>query len=441
MDLVITIAAVLGAIMILVFVHELGHFLAARLFKMRVDRFSVGFPPNVLGKKVGETEYVLGATPLGGYVKIAGMVDESMDTGFTEADVQPWEYRAKPIWQRIIVITAGVVFNILLAAVIFSGLKLMYGDQAYLAQEDGFVYVADSSLAAQQIGMRTGDRLLTIGGQPFDPQDISASLLPLLADSLIFEVVRGGDHLALLGPSDIMTQIQNASYGGIYGLGIYNEPSIIGSVADGRPADKAGIAEGDRITSIDGRPVIFWMELTRFVKDSDGRTLLLGVVRDGREMQVSVTPEREDSGVFAIGIGIASRRVDYSAAQAVRQGLIDTWTNTAAIAINLKRIGTGRENVRENLGGPVMVARIAGQAARQGGRSFWTIVALLSITLALVNILPIPVLDGGHLVFLLYEGIFRREPSVKFRMVTQQVGFGIILLLMAFLVFNDLTRL
>ena len=441
MDLIVTIAAVLGAIMILVFVHELGHFLAARVFKMRVDRFSVGFPPKIFGKKFGETEYVLGATPLGGYVKIAGMVDESMDTDFAESEVQPWEYRAKPLWQRIIVITAGVAFNILLAAVIFSGLKMVYGDQAYLAQEDGFVYVVDSSLAAEQIGMRTGDQLLAIGGRPFDPQETSASVLPLLADSLVFEVVRMGESLSLLGPDDIMTQIQSSPYGGIYGLGIYNEPSIIGVVEEGRPADEAGLEEGDRITSVNGASVMFWEQVRRLILDSDGNSMVLGVQRDGDNHQVAVTPMREESGIYRIGIEVGRRSVEYSPIQAIRQGAVETWDNTAAIAINLRRIVTGREDVRENLGGPVMVARIAGEAARQGGRSFWTIVALLSITLAIVNILPIPVLDGGHLVFLLYEGIFRREPSLKFRMVTQQVGFGIILVLMAFLVYNDLTRL
>ena len=441
MDLVVVIAAVLGVIMILVSVHELGHFLAARMFKMRVDRFSVGFPPKIIGKKIGETEYVLGAIPLGGYVKVAGIVDESMDTGFAETAVQPWECRAKPLWQRGIFFAAGVAFNILLAVVIFSGLKLVYGDQEYLAQEDGYVYVADSSLAAEQIGMQTGDKLLTIGGQPFVPDEARTNLLSLLADSLIFEVVRGEDSLALLGPRDIMTQVQGASDGGIYGLGLYNEPSVIGSVTEKRPADSAGLEAGDRITHVNGWPVMFWMELINFVRDSDGRALALNVERDGRGLQASVTPEREEDGIYRIGVGIASNRMDYSLAQAIRQGVADTWTNTAAIAINLKRIVTGREDVRENLGGPVMVARIAAQAARQGGRSFWTIVALLSITLALVNMLPIPVLDGGHLVLLAYEGVFRREPSLKFRMVTQQIGFVILLLLMMFLIWNDITRL
>ena len=445
MDVVWTILAVVGAIMILVFVHEMGHFLAARLFSMRVDRFSVGFPPKLFSRQIGQTEYVLGATPLGGYVKIAGMIDESMDAEYASSEVQPWEFRAKPLWQRAIVMVAGVTANIVLAAFIFAGLKIVYGGTDFLAQEDGFLFVADSSVAAEQIGLRTGDRILSISGTPFDPGDVSGSMIPLLADTLIFEVDRGGQSLALLGPTDIMTQIQHASDGGILGLGVYNEPSILGEVLKGMPADKAGLRPGDRITAIDEWPVMFWMELTQFIQASDGRTLTLEVQREAEgpvsSFLASVTPSLVDEGQYRIGVGIASRRIDYALLEALRFGVTDTWNNTRAIAINLKRIVTGRENVRENLGGPVMVARITGQAARQGGQSFWTIVALLSITLAIVNILPIPVLDGGHLAFLLYEVVARREPSVKFRMITQQVGFGILLLLMAFLVFNDITRL
>ena len=445
MDTVGIILAVVAAIMILVFVHELGHFLAARMFGMRVDRFSVGFPPKIASRKIGETEYVLGATPLGGYVKIAGMIDESMDSKFVDAEPQPWEFRSKPLWQRAIVIAAGVTFNLILAAAIFAGLKMVYGESGYLAQQDGYVYVADSSLAADQIGLRTGDRIVSISGVPFDPDDVGGSMIPLLADTLVFEVDRHGQTLALPGPSDIMTQIQNSSDGGIFGLGLYNEPSVVGDVVPGMPADTAGLMPGDRIAAIDGWPVTFWMEMTSFIRDSDGRTLALEVVRaqDGRTrtLHKTIRPSLEEDGEFRIGVGLARRKVDYAPIEAARSGLADTWDNTRAIVINLRRIVTGKEDVRENLGGPVMVAKITGQAAQQGGQSFWRIVALLSITLAIVNILPIPVLDGGHLVFLLYEAIVRREPSVRFRMITQQVGFGILLLLMAFLVYNDITRL
>ena len=188
--------------------------------------------------------------------------------------------------------------------------------------------------------------------------------------------------------------------------------------------------------------------MTQVIQSSEGRPLLFEWERPGPSDQTSdgrysatITANLDDDGQYRIGIGLPERRETYGFGQAISAGIADTWLNTKAIVINLKRIFTGREDLRKNLGGPVMVAKITGQAAQRGGEAFWSIVALLSITLAIVNILPIPALDGGHLVFLLYEGITRREPSLKVRMVTQQVGMVLLLTLMAFLVFNDILRL
>jgi regulator of sigma E protease len=245
-----------------------------------------------------------------------------------------------------------------------------------------------------------------------------------------------------------MTQIQDAGGGGLFGLGLFNEPSVVGEVVVGRPAAGAGLQTGDRIVGINGEPVMFWVQMTRLIQASEGRPLAVEWVRPGaaagaadERFQAGITPQREEDGRYVIGIGLPERRETYSFGQAVVAGVADTWLNTRAIVINLKRIFTGREDLRKNLGGPVMVAKITGQAAQAGAEAFWSIVALLSITLAIVNILPIPALDGGHLVFLLYEGITRREPSLKVRMVTQQVGMVLLLTLMAFLVFNDILRL
>ena len=452
-DILWAVFAVIGAIMILVFVHEMGHFLFAKLFKMRVDKFSVGFPPKIVGKKIGETEYVIGATPLGGYVKIAGMVDESMDTDFAETEPQPWEFRAKPVWQRILVICAGVVFNIILAAVIFIGLKYFYGNAQPVATDDGSVFVADSSVA-YQMGLRTGDRVLSISGQAFDPYGGTRTLDALMADELTIEVDRNGERRVFQGPDDIMTQLTRAG-----GLGLSSEPSLVGEVIQGMPAEGAGLQVGDLIVAIDSQSVQFWAQMTRLIQNSEGRALDVVWIRPetpaeepgdtpgalprlarGERFEMSITPEQQNDR-YVIGVGQAVRFETFSFGQAFVAGIEDTWLNTKTIAINLKRIVTGRENLRENLGGPVMVAKIAGQAAQAGPFDFWSIVALLSITLAIINILPIPALDGGHLVFLIYEGITRREPSIKVRMWTQQIGMVLLLTLMVFLVINDILRL
>ena len=441
MDIVWIIATFVPALMILVFVHELGHFVTARMFGMRVDKFSIGFPPDVAKKRFGQTDYVLGITPLGGYVKIAGMIDESLDSEFADKAPEPDEFRSKPLWQRVVVICAGVVFNMILAAVIFVTLRATGGEQIQAYTEDGSVFVADSSVA-DQIGIITGDRLRAIGTTPFEPSNPDQRMRTLLADDLTITVERDGEVLSLDGPEDIMTRIQEAPMGGLYGLGLYNWPSEIGTVDPTGPAARAGLQSGDRITAINSQTIEFWPQLTQFVRNSDGDTLHFTVERVDlvAPIQVSIAAEEGAGGYLMIGIGLPQSVREVTIGRALVAGVATTWDNTVSIITSLSRMVSGRESVRENLGGPVMVAQIIGQAARSGAEAFWHIVAVLSITLAIINILPIPVLDGGHLAFLIYEAIMRREPSVKFRMALQQIGMLLLFALMAFLIFNDIWR-
>ncbi len=430
--------------MILVFVHELGHFWAARAFGMRVDRFSIGFPPNILKKRFGQTEYVLGLTPLGGYVKIAGMVDESLDTDFKEEEPQPDEFRSKPLWQRMIVISAGVIMNMILACVIFFALTWAFGANRIAHTEDGTIFVADSSVASVDIGMQTGDRLLTIGDHTYEPDGPALSLNSLLADELAFEVERDGRTLTLSAPENVMTRIQELPAGGLYGLGIYTWPSTLGSIDEGMPAEAAGLQVGDRVTAVNQAPVKYWLELIDHVGNSGGDSLLVAWERDEGQRSVTyeavVVPVMNSSCNYVVGIGVSQTQIDYGPIKSAGIGLSDTWDNTQAITTSLWRIAAGKESVRDNLGGPVMVANVIGEAASSGARPFWYIVALLSITLAIVNILPIPVLDGGHLMFLFYELIARREPPLKVRIFLQQAGMILLLILMSFLIVNDIIR-
>jgi len=450
------VVPILGAIMLLVFVHEMGHFLFAKLFKMRVERFSIGFPPKIASKQIGETEYVLAATPLGGYVKIAGMVDESLDADFLESEPQPWEFRSKPVWQRILVITAGVIFNMILAAIVFISLKAIYGE-AYVPPV-GDVFVADSSLA-YNMGLRTGDRILDINGKPVQSLTGLRGLQEtLLADPLLIHVRRDSVDLTLEGPKDIMTQLSRA--GGNAGMAF--DPAVVGGIVPGSAAEALGLLPGDNVKGIDSTKIRFWHEMTKRIQNSDGAAfelrwerpdslaaapvpptaVALGPGTEGGVVyEAKVTPA-PDGDRYVLGIYPLVRYVNYGFGDAIASGVADTWINTRLIATSLKRVVTGQDNWRENLGGPIMVAKTTKDAYDQGGmRSFWNIVAMLSITLAIINILPIPALDGGHLVFLVYEGITRREPSVKVRMWLQQVGMILLLALMTFLVFNDILRL
>ncbi|GMQ83150.1 MAG: RIP metalloprotease RseP [Rhodothermia bacterium] len=453
-DILATIGWLLLAIMILVFAHELGHFLFAKLFKMRVEKFSIGFPPKVIGKKFGDTEYVIGLTPLGGYVKISGMVDESMDTDELSSEPQPWEFRSKPVWQRIIVITAGVVFNMILAAVVFISLSAFYGFQIPVAE--GLVKIQEGSIA-YDMGLRTGDRVTAVNGSANDANKRLTRLQEILkADQFVVEFEREGATQTVHGPDDIMTRLNRS--GGTFGVGF--DAAIIGEIIEGGGAKAAGLHIGDLIERIDGKPVSFYSTMSELVQESEGESMVVrfrrpdslsGIIPPGAVAiddpsgagvlyETSVAPTK-DGGRYLLGVRNYLATQKHTPIEAIGAGLSDTWTSTSVIITSLGRMFSGRENIRENIGGPIMIAKVTKEAADLGAFYFWKIVAMLSITLAIINILPIPALDGGHLVFLVYEGIVRREPSLKLRMVLQQIGMVLLLAFMAFAIFNDILKL
>jgi regulator of sigma E protease len=486
MDLLLSILTstfwVILALTILVFVHELGHFLTAKYFGMRVERFSVGFPPTIFGRRYGDTEYAVGATPLGGYVKISGMIDESLDTDHVEEEPEPWEFRAKPVWQRIVVISAGVVFNVILAIFIFAGIQWAEGETYIPAQNVEQVYVEEGSVA-HDIGLRTGDRILEVNGRTFERfEQISPSSV-VSADTLTVTVRRDGETKRLVGPPDIITRLsraqnegQSANMGYFPGLGFL--PPLIGTVQEGSPADSIGIRPGDRILAINEDTVRFWQEMSTLIQKTEGAPAtfrwqrpdslaqadtsvgparLVRQTEKGPVFEATSTPlHLEDGDRYVLGVRSAGsnpmtqqmlyddlgmKKVTFGPGEALVAGATSAWENTRNIVVTLQRIITGRDEVRESLGGPVMIAQVTSEAAERGPVVFWRIVAILSVTLAVMNILPIPALDGGQLLFLLYEGITRRRPSVRVRPVAQQVGMILLRGFMAFLIFNDILRL
>ena len=490
------------ALGVLVFVHELGHFLAARLFGMRVDAFSLGFPPNVIAKKVGEVEYRLGAVPLGGYVKIAGMVDESLDVPYEMEPVldadgmqsldddgqplftprrdergkkipaepsvpEPDEYRSKPVWQRIIVISAGVIFNFVLAFLIYSALAFSLG-QRYTPAENVALSVVEGSIASE-MGFRDGDRIAAVNGEEVEAFEDVISPSTFSSDTLRVTVVRDGERVELTGPDQIMTRLGRAEreapdgsgFDTIFGIAP-RMPAAIGGVESGSPADEAGIAPGDIITTIGGRPITTWDEIPTALAAA-GDTVLVRWTRPdslaatepaadidedapragdaGGTYQALVVPDQRGDarllGVRNDPDALGSEYESLGFGQALAAGWSETVGLTGAYVNMVGKLVTGRENFRENVGGPLIIMKQSKEAADRGGASFWNFVAFLSIALAVFNILPIPALDGGHLVFLLYEGVTRREPSLRVKMVVQQIGIALILMLMVFVIFND----
>lgn len=443
MDWIISIASTIlifiAAIFILVTVHELGHFLAAKFFKMRVNKFSIGFPPKIFGFKKGDTEYVIGATPLGGYVQIAGMIDESMDDTFIGEDVKPDEFRSRPVWQRIVVILAGVIFNMILAVIIYTGMVWNYGETVIPVESVPGIYVQEGSVAGQ-IGLQTGDQIIGVNGREVEYFNQLFSPSSLTDRDLSFLVRRDGEVVTVETPPNFLDLINRE---GRFIDETNSLPSKILRVMNDSPADEAGMMDGDEIIAVDGEPVSYWLQVVQKIQDTNG-SLQFDILRNEEVLSLTVEPdESKRIGIQSLNAAdiFEIERKNYNLGQSLVVGFDRTNDTFFGIIKGIGRMFSGDISVRENLGGPVAIANITREATESGGWfGFWNITAFLSITLAIMNMLPIPALDGGHFMFLVYEGITRREPSPKVRMGLQQLGFIFLIGLIILVTFNDILR-
>ena len=421
---------------ILVLVHECGHFLAAKFFHMRVDTFSLGFPPRAIGKKFGETDYCISWIPIGGYVKIAGMIDESFDTEFLNKEPQPWEFRSKPIWQRMIVISAGVIMNLLLAIFIFWGIIFHQGKTIHPVTEIG--YVVEKSPAAKA-GLRIGDKIVSINDHPVNQWDeIESSLYTESVTSDVHVKIQRSDTVQtiLIRRAD-MPDFTEERFG-ILPLGLM---SVVTLVDRGKPAEHIGVQPGDTILAVNGTAVSFG-SLQEMIRSHAGKEVVLTWAHENQHLQARVTPTAEGR------IGIAHEAAytgpviheRYSLLQALPISIGELKTTSVLFLSNLYQIVTGKASLSKSMGGPVKIAQLAKRSADNGIVEFFGFIALLSISLALLNILPFPALDGGHLVFLVYEAIFRREIPSKVKIALQQAGFILLLVFMAFVIYNDVVN-
>ena len=437
-----TILIFVAAIFVLVLVHELGHFLAAKLFGMRVERFSIGFPPRLIGIRKGDTDYCISALPLGGYVKISGMVDESMDDSFTASEPKDYEYRSKPVWQRMIVISAGVIFNMILAYIIFAVITFSHGVNQIPAENIQGMYIPENS-TAETVGFQTGDRIVAVNNKEIDyvRRGRFFSISEITSKQLSFTVERNGELVILHPPEDFLDHLaRNPEF-----IELQNAlPSKVGAVSEGSPAEQAGLMPGDEIIAIDGEEVGYWIQMVDKIQ-SGGDEMVFTIQRNSEVLDVAIAPDPERR---IIGIAIVDpheffgfETISFGLFASIREGVSQAHDTLLGIINGFRQLLTGAISIRENLGGPVAIASVTAEVTERGGAlGFWNFTAFLSITLALMNILPIPMLDGGHLMFLIYEAVTRREPSVKVRMALQQIGFILLIGLMIFVTFNDILR-
>ena len=436
MAIVSTVFYFIITIGILVLVHELGHFLAAKFFKMRVDTFSLGFPPRAFGKKIGETDYCISWIPIGGYVKIAGMIDESFDTEFLNKEPQPWEFRSKPIWQRMIVISAGVMMNLLLAIFIFWGIIYHQGKTIHPVTEIG--YIVPNSPAAKA-GLRIGDKIISINNYLMKQWDEIETTLytESVTHDLNLKVQRSDTFHTLMIRRSEMPDFTEERFG-ILPSGLM---SVVTLVDRGKPAEQIGLQPGDTILAVNGAAVGFG-SLQEMIRSNAGKEIELLWAHGNQHMLARVTPTAEGR------IGIAHEAAyngpiiheRYSLLESLPIGIGELKTTSLLFLSNLYQIATGKASLSKSMGGPIKIAQLAKRSADNGILEFFGFIALLSISLALLNILPFPALDGGHLVFLVYEAVFKREIPSRVKIAIQQAGFILLLVFMAFVIYNDVVN-
>lgn len=437
MNVIIQIAQFLLSLSILVFLHELGHFAFAKLFRTRVEKFYIFFNPwfSLFKKKIGETEYGLGWLPLGGYVKISGMIDESMDKEQMKKPPQPWEFRSKPPYQRLLIMIGGVLVNFLLALVIYSTTLYVWGDQYLPTKNVKYGIMCDS--VALDIGLRNGDKILTVDHVEVENfnkifHDVvvnSARSIQVEREGQVVDIPIREEHLAPLLKSEVFITTRI--------------PFIVDDFSKDSPARTAGLLVNDRIIALNDMEIEFFDEFRSKMSDLKGEEVTVGVLRDGESLNFSFKAT-DDGKIGVWPVGDLSRffelqKVEYSFFQAIPAGISKGFGNAISYLKQLKLIFTPKTKAYESLGGFIKIGSFF--PTIWDWQVFWEMTALLSIILAIMNLLPIPALDGGHVMFLLYEIVSGRKPGDKFMEYAQITGMLLLLALLLYANGNDVVQL
>jgi regulator of sigma E protease len=431
MTTLISFIIVLG---ILIFIHELGHFAVAKACGVGVEKFSLGFGPKLVGIKRGETEYRISVLPLGGYVKMVGEAPGEE----VSSELRMKSFTHKPVWKRAAIVAAGPAMNLILAIVLLPVI-FMIGIQlpAYLERPAEVGYVVPDE-PAQKAGIKAGDTVVSVDGKDVkDWEDLLTQLAMNPSKNVELVVQRDGESVQTSITPDTSKET-GAGYGGMYPP----MKPVIGDVASGYPAKEAGLKAGDLILSIDGVKINHWAELENVIHKNGGKKKLQ-VLRDGKELSFEVVPKyNEDAKVHLIGISRQDELVSrqYGFGESITKGVSSGIEMTGKLFVVIKGLVFGEYSLK-TLGGPIMIAQVAGKAAESGIADLLSLVAFLSLQLGIINLFPIPVLDGGHIVFFGLEAIKGKPLSEKFMTIAQQVGIALLIGLMVLVTWNDLARI
>ncbi len=428
---------------ILVVLHELGHFLPARWFKCRVEKFYLFFNPwfSLVKKKIGETEWGLGWIPFGGYVKISGMIDESMDKEQLNQPAQPWEFRSKPAWQRLIIMLGGVTVNVLLALVIFIMIMWTWGDRYIPAANLKYGVYADS--LARNIGIQDGDKIIAVAGKPLERVGVTAAEI-IMNEAKSLTIERNGQRMEIPIPAGFINQL-NKNRGA--GFTYMRYPMIVDSVTSDSKVVKGTVMKGDSLIAFNDRHVQYSSDLMQILRDTaslKNKNIPLSFLRNGRDtIRTLITfNAKGDNGIYykTPDEVLGYKQINYTLLQAIPAGISKSVQTLTNYIRNLKLLFTSKEvKVNDSLGSVVSITNIFPPV--WDWQSFWTLTAIFSILLAFMNVLPIPALDGGHALFTLVEIITGRKPSDKFIEYAQMAGMILLFGLMAYALGLDIFRM
>lgn len=423
---------IIVALSILILVHELGHFTFAKIFKIRVEKFylffDAGFALFRFKPKKSETEYGIGWLPLGGYCKIAGMIDESMDTDYLKTEPKPWEFRSRPAWQRLLVMSGGVLFNFIFAILLYAGILAGWGE-AYISNEDSRIYVNE---LAYDMGFRNGDRILSF--DDYVPENFGMLQADLARRNVEkATVLRGSDTVDIYIDQRMISDVLNTP--GMFALAT---PFIIDSIPPASVNYGCGLEKDDRIIAVAGTPVEFLQDSRPVLEQYAGGEVPLEIVRGADTMEMAAKVDTTGRlGVFSKMPGIKTHR--YSLLASIPAGFKLAYTTIGGYIMDLKLVFTPSTEAYKSVGSFIAMGQIF--PSYWDWYTFLNLLALFSIMLGVMNLLPIPALDGGHIVFTLYEMITGKKPSDKFLIGAQMVGFVLLVGLMILAFGNDIARI
>ena len=425
------------ALSIIVAIHEFGHLITAKFFGMKVEKYFIGFPPKIFSFNYKGTEYGLGSIPLGGFVKISGIIDESFDTEHMNKKPEKWEFRSKPAWQRLIVMLGGIILNVITGIIIF----------VFLTYKNGDIYISKSEInkngivaldLGKEVGLKTGDKILNINGNEWEKDTDLFDPNIFFEKESFYTIERNGNILKILFPDDFLNSFSSQKE--INSFIKIRVPFTINEVIKGSNADISGIKKGDKIYEIDNKEIVDILEFHEELKTKGNEIFNLKILRDNKYLSKSVQIDSEgEIGIIMKPDELNYSNINYSFMESISVGTVQAFS---VVIINVKAFGqmiSGKIDPKKSLAGPIGIAQIFGGSFNWD--KFWRITGLISMVLAFMNLLPIPALDGGHALFITIELITGYKPSEKIIEYSTRFGVIILLSLMGFVIINDIYKL